>query len=86
MDLIEKIQFWNNEIERAEQHQFYFDTHSMREVVNAVEELAKIAERYERALKFYANENSYITNIRGIFDIEATVMIDNGDMAREALK
>lgn len=36
MDTTEKIQYWENEIERAEQHGFYFDTDSMREVVDFV--------------------------------------------------
>lgn len=35
-DINDKIQFWENEIERAEQHDFYFDTQSMREVVETV--------------------------------------------------
>ncbi|UAT29465.1 hypothetical protein K7T73_12730 [Bacillus badius] len=47
-------------------------------------EKAKV-ERYERALKFYANENSYVTDI-GSFKIEATVMIDKGNRAKEALE
>ncbi|MGE8081986.1 hypothetical protein [Peribacillus loiseleuriae] len=36
MDINEQIQFWESEIERAEQHGFYFDTQSMREVVEVV--------------------------------------------------
>jgi hypothetical protein len=55
-------------------------------IIEDVEKLQEKIETYEKALKFYSNENSYITNIGNGVEIEATVMIDNGDRAREALK
>lgn len=50
-----------------------------------LEVLKEKVERYEKALKFYANENSYVTDM-GSFKIEATVMIDKGNRAKEALE
>jgi hypothetical protein len=41
---------------------------------------------YKKALKFYADERSYVTSIGNGVEIEATVMIDKGDMAREVLE
>jgi hypothetical protein len=42
-------------------------------------------QRYKQALKFYADENSYITHVAGM-DIEPTVMMDKGYIATKALK
>ncbi|MEK4030722.1 hypothetical protein MKZ02_19590 [Pseudobacillus sp. FSL P4-0506] len=51
MDLNEKIQFWKTEIERAEEYGFFFDTQSMKEVVNTVEqqqvEIEKLKRQFE---------------------------------------
>ena len=54
MDLNDKLQFWKNEIERAEQHGFYFDPDSVGEVVKTVEELKSENERYKKSLEAIA--------------------------------
>lgn len=59
-----------------------------REIIereNQRAEMQYVIDCYEKALKFYADENSYITKLAGM-DIEATVMIDKGLMAKEALE
>jgi hypothetical protein len=69
MDIQEKIQFWKNEVERAKQNDFYFDTQSMLEVIETVEEQQKEIEaiqetsiingnlvvKYEEALRHIKN-------------------------------
>jgi hypothetical protein len=45
---------------------------------------AEKVERHEQALKFYADENGYVTDVAGMA-IEATVMIDKGEWARKVL-
>ncbi|WP_272032932.1 hypothetical protein [Oceanobacillus kimchii] len=39
----------------------------------------------KKALRIYADENHYVTDIHGM-EIEATAMIDKGEMARRALE
>lgn len=56
MDIIEKIQFWKNEIERAEQNDFYFDTDSMNEVVQTVEELLEENKRLKSKVDIFCDQ------------------------------
>ena len=56
MDIQEKIQFWKNEVERAEQNGFYFDTQSMRDVIETVEEQQKEISDWKGIVKIH-NDN-----------------------------
>ncbi|NMH67275.1 hypothetical protein HF072_00455 [Bacillus sp. RO3] len=55
------------------------------ESIITAESLGKKYTECKKALEFYANENSYVTNIGNGVEIEATVMIDNGDRAKKVL-
>ncbi len=52
-----------------------------RGAIHAMEEKIEIL---SNALQIYADERSYVTDIKGI-KIEATVMQDQGEVARKAL-
>jgi hypothetical protein len=60
MDLQEKIQFWKNEIERAEQNDFYFDTHSMKDVVDTVVSLLEGLESKNEYIGHLEHENNLL--------------------------
>jgi predicted transcriptional regulator of viral defense system len=50
MDTLEKIQHWENEIERAEEYGFYFDIEDMREVVDIVKHQRELLEDLNESL------------------------------------
>ena len=50
-----------------------------------MQKLHETNKRYKKSLKFYADENSYITYVAGM-DIEATAMQDKGSWANKALE
>lgn len=56
MDIKEKIHFWENEIERAEQYGFYFDTQTMREVVETVKHQREMLVNTRRNMRLRKKE------------------------------
>lgn len=54
-------------------------------LLSRIEELEKENERFRKALKFYADESSYVDYVAGT-EITPTVLEDKGQIAQNALK
>ena len=70
MDSQEKLHFWRNEIERAEQYGFHFDVQSMKEIVDTVENLLERLENKMEHIEKLEQQNillyGRLNNIRDL--------------------
>lgn len=89
MESSHELEDWKRQLEQAEEYGMLFDRETVGNMISLIEQQQKkieVLSANKRALEFYANENSYATDIGNGVQIEDTVMIDKGDYAKKALK